>query len=338
MLNQYLSAIAASLQEWSWPNLEARDGLRLVVLIVFVLLVLWEAGAACRRARARVTRQSYLSNLAVMLANDTVLSLLAVSSLWHLADRYGQAGLLEGVENPVVKAALALLVLDLALYGWHWACHHCDWLWRFHRVHHSDVTMNVSTAFRLHIVELLLTTLLKAVTVVVFGINSALLLLSETLLTLLVMFHHANVRFGAESTLGRVFIVPALHRVHHSRLREEHDSNYGAAFSFWDRLFGTLREAEPVALGLRGVGEQSWWETVRYGFSPLAPSLAPQLHVMIAEAAYFRAEKRGFEPGWEVSDWIEAEREILTQSGHRKHRQRAGAGRSGKLQWCLLPR
>ncbi|NJD05111.1 MAG: DUF2934 domain-containing protein [Methylococcaceae bacterium] len=327
--------------DWAWlPGwlaLTDRDVVSLVVLGVFAALLAWEVRGGYGRQPSRILRHSYLTNLGILIVNDVTLSLLAVGSLWTVADRYSDLGLLSGIENPVLKGVLALLLLDLGLYAWHWACHRVEGLWRFHRVHHSDLAMNVSTAFRLHLVELLLTTLLKAAMVVVLGIDALLLLVCETLLTLLVMFHHANVRFAAEGMLARVFIVPALHRVHHSQLRHEHDSNYGAAFSLWDRLFGTLLELEPAALGLKNVGEQSVWETIRYGFASLKPQAPVPVHAMIAEAAYYRAERRGFRPGSELSDWVEAEREIL---GRRWLSQQAVARplRCPKPEYCSLPR
>ena len=337
MLNSITSVLDDWLQLPAWPGLAQRDVASLLVLALFVLLFAWELRAGHCRLRARRARNSYLTNLGILIVNDVTLSLLAVGSLWALADRYSGFGLMSGIENPILKGTLALLLLDLGLYGWHFACHRFDGLWRFHRVHHSDLAMNVSTAFRLHVVELLATTLLKAAMVVALGINATLLLVSETLMTLLVMFHHANVRFAAEGMLARVFIVPALHRVHHSQLRSQHDSNYGAAFSIWDRLFGTLLETEPAAIGLHNVGEQGIWDTIRYGFASLKPPVPAAVHAMIAEAAYFRAERRGFQPGFELGDWIEAEREVHARSRRRKHAA-AKPARCGKPQYCPQPR
>jgi hypothetical protein len=183
--------------------------------------------------------------------------------------------------------------------------------------------MNVTTAFRLHFVEVVLTTLVKAAFVVVTGVEAAVLLANEAIITLLVMFHHANIRFPGERSLGHLLIVPSAHRVHHSTLRREHDNNYGAVFSFWDRLFGSYAEGEPVTIGLESVPGQGVLELLRYGLttglaaSPQASGNPnPQfLQRMIEEAAYYRAEKRGFAPGNDFLDWLEAEREVRTRLG-----------------------
>ena len=81
------------------------------------------------------------------------------------------------------------------------------------------------------------------------------------------LFHHANVRFAGERLLSWLFIVPRLHRLHHSVLREKHDSNYGAVLSVWDWLFGSVRQGGPKAIGMQGVDEQSLFNLLKYGFT-----------------------------------------------------------------------
>jgi hypothetical protein len=175
--------------------------------------------------------------------------------------------------------------------------------------------MNASTAFRLHFMESLLTVLVKALFIVVTGVQASMVLLSEAIMALFVIFHHASLSVPGEKWLGRVIVVPMLHRVHHSTLRREHDNNYGAVFSIWDRLFGTLAEREPARLGLKNVGTLSFIELLKFGLTAGGGKPAHALTAMIAEAAYFKAEKRGFAPGMEMLDWLEAEREITEQMG-----------------------
>jgi sterol desaturase/sphingolipid hydroxylase (fatty acid hydroxylase superfamily) len=262
-------------------------------------------------AKRRLMRDSVRANLSLMLFNDFLLSAAGATVLLRLADQVNGHGLLVGISNPVLSGLLAFLLLDLTHYVWHWANHRWDALWAFHRVHHSDLSMNASTAFRLHFAEVLLTVLVKAVFIVATGVNATLVLVSEGIMALFVVFHHTDVTFSWDGRLSRVIVVPSLHRVHHSVLREEHDHNYGAVFSIWDRLFGTLAELEPARLGIRQVGSQSFVDLLRFGFAPLAPTVPPAVNAMIAEAAYFKAEKRGFAPGMEIPDWLDAEREIL---------------------------
>ncbi|MGZ8135794.1 MAG: DUF2934 domain-containing protein [Methylococcaceae bacterium] len=112
-----------------------------------------------------------------------------------------------------------------------------------------------------------------------------------------------------------MIVVPSLHRVHHSAQRSEHDHNYGAVFSFWDRLFGTLAKLEPVTIGLTGDSPQTFLQLLKFGLvtvnTPVNKSVI-SLDAMIAEAAYYKAEKRNFSPGDELRDWLEAKREIIS--------------------------
>lgn len=317
MFSKLTSHIPIQIPDLALPELTAEDWRTLAIFTVFALLLLIEACFARREHRARDYRQSYLANFGTLLLNDTLLSLLSVTSLWFIAERYAHWGLLSGIADPLLKAGLSFVLLDLTLYAWHWANHHLDGLWMFHKVHHSDRVMNVSTAFRLHFMEVLLTALVKGLFIVAVGVDAATVVANEALITLFILFHHANVSFRGERWLGKLAIMPYLHRVHHSALRREHDNNYGAVFSLWDRLFGTLLEAKPTEIGLSNVPGQTCLQLVRFGLTwqTTPPSLpkppaCPNLHAMISEAAYYRAEKRGFAPGHECLDWLEAEREI----------------------------
>ncbi|MGZ8548950.1 MAG: DUF2934 domain-containing protein, partial [Sulfuricurvum sp.] len=118
--------------------------------------------------------------------------------------------------------------------------------------------------------------------------------------------------FKGEKLLGYVIIVPYLHRSHHSTERYEHDSNYGAVLSLWDRLFGTLSELKPTKTGIKENSPQELVNLIKFGFTLPAPTSAQpvNLDTMIAEAAYYKAEKRGFYPGNDIRDWLEAKNDI----------------------------
>jgi sterol desaturase/sphingolipid hydroxylase (fatty acid hydroxylase superfamily) len=285
-----------------------------VLPIVFIVLAVLELNHPKRKLPLGQLRRSYQTNIGLFVFNSAVVSLLSAAPLLIVADRYSSWGLLNHIGNPMWKALLSFLVLDLLLYCWHRCSHSFDGLWMFHKVHHNDPYLNVSTAFRLHIVELLIITLLKAVYIVVFGVDRGTVLINETLLTLFIMFHHANISFDGEQRLGQVIIVPYLHRAHHSTERDEHDNNYGAVFSVWDRLFGTFIEREPAIIGIKGRSPQSVFGLVKFGFTPAEPipvyETNADVDAMIAEAAYYKAEKRAFMPGNELRDWLEAKKEI----------------------------
>jgi len=321
-LTPLLNTITSQIHQLAWPDFNTGELRALAVLTAFWVLFALEARFAYREHAARVVRQSYFANIGSFILNDTLMSLLSVSSLWLMAERFSQTGLLSGMANPVAKAIASFLLLDLMLYVWHRANHRFDPLWMFHKVHHSDRCMNVSTAFRLHGVEVFLTTLVKAAFIVLMGVDTAVVLANEAVVTLFVMFHHTDIAFRGEHWLGRLTVVPYLHRVHHSTERAEHDHNYGAVFSFWDR-FGTLAEAEPKELGLANVPGQNLLDLLKFGL--MLPQSPPPLAVqaMIAEAAYYRAEKRGFAPGYDFIDWLEAEQDILAKTSAKPKRPNA---------------
>ncbi|MGR9085886.1 MAG: sterol desaturase family protein [Gammaproteobacteria bacterium] len=295
-------------------GLSTKDSASLFLLMFFLMMSLLESYFPERKMKA-AWRFSYRINLSLLLFNSAVLSMLSVSTLMILAEKYSDGGLLSAISNPVGKALLAFLGLDLMLYLWHRATHHLDCLWMFHKVHHSDLNVNVSTAFRLHFLEVTITAALKALYIVLLGIDGTLVLVNETLLALYIMFHHSNISLPGERLIGRLFIVPSLHRLHHSDLRHEHDTNYGAVFSLWDRLFGTLAEHDPADVGLPQ-SPQDFLGLLKYGFrrnvvSSTLPGLpTANVHEMIAEAAYYKAKSRGFLPGHDLGDWLEAENEI----------------------------
>jgi sterol desaturase/sphingolipid hydroxylase (fatty acid hydroxylase superfamily) len=314
MLSLLTSSLPLPAADSARPEVTARELHTMVILTTFAALLALEVRFGRRDRPAKVFRQSYLTNLSTFILNDTLLSLLSVSSLMAIASRYAQGGFLDPITSPLGKAVASFFLLDLTLYLWHKASHAYECLWMFHKVHHSDRCMNVSTAFRLHFMEAFLTTLVKAAFILVMGVDSMIVLASEAVITLCVMFHHSNLSFRAEHQLGRLIVVPYLHRVHHSTERAEHDHNYGFVFSFWDRIFGTLEELEPRELGLKHVETQGFLELVKFGLTrPVAP--APRsVHAMVAEAAYYKAERRGFAPGWEMADWLDAEKETLDQT------------------------
>ena len=137
---------------------------------------------------------------------------------------------------------LAVLVLDLAIYLQHVLFHHVPVLWRLHRVHHADLDIDVTTGLRFHPLEIILSLLIKLGVVALIGAPAFAVLVFEVLLNATSMFSHSNVRMpAAERILRWIVVTPDMHRVHHSIIRAETDSNFGFNFPWWDRLFGTYR-------------------------------------------------------------------------------------------------
>lgn len=302
--------------------LPATDDLATILfLLVLILLAKLEwRFPKIQYPRERIA-QSYRINFGLFMFNSIVVSLVPLASLAVLVDDFSGAGLLSLIPGPIMKALVSFLLLDLFLYLWHRLCHSFDGLWMFHKVHHDDPALNLSTAFRVHFAETLLTGLLKTIYIVLLGLDKKAIVAYEAVYTVFVMFHHANISFRGERLLGHIVITPFLHRSHHSKERKEHDSNYGAIFSIWDRMLRTLKLVEPAAIGIKVESRQTLWGQICLGFTrePLpagsAGIIPVQVHAMIAEAAYYKAEKRSFSPGYELCDWLEAQQEISRRVG-----------------------
>ena len=141
-----------------------------------------------------------------------------------------------------------MLLLDLTIYGQHVAFHAVPVLWRLHRMHHADLDFDVTTGVRFHPLEILISMAIKSGVVVVLGTPALAVLMFEVLLNATSMFNHGNIGLprAVDRILRRLMVTPDMHRVHHSILRRETNSNFGFNLSWWDRLFGTYR-AQPAA-------------------------------------------------------------------------------------------
>lgn len=187
-----------------------------------------------------------LRNIAIAMMNSAMTALLFVS-LWALAANWASRsgfGLLNWTGASVLWHALAaVLALDFWTYWWHRMNHRLPFLWRFHRAHHSDAQMDVTTASRFHIGEILFSNCLRIPLILLLGIHLWEIVLYETALLAVIQFHHANIGLPPRlDQLLRCFIVtPDMHKVHHSRLQPETDSNYSSLLSVWDRIFSSFR-------------------------------------------------------------------------------------------------
>ena len=270
VVGESLDAVFTALTQWL-AAARVEDLLALAFLTALVGCAHLEMRNPFLRPTIKSLKQSYLTNVCTYLFNDITLSLLSIPSLYLIAQQFSGHGLLSHLPDGPIQWLVTFLLLDLALYAWHFASHHADWLWVFHKVHHSDRSFNVTTGLRFHMGELVLEVLVRVAFIAVTGVSAEIVLVNQFLISLFVLFHHTNVSFPFESLLSRLIVVPRLHRMHHSAVREEHDSNYGAVLSIWDRLFGTLREGEPKSIGLKDVDEQRFADLIRYGFTLRVP-------------------------------------------------------------------
>ncbi len=218
--------------------------LRLVCFAaIFVVMMLWEL-LAPRRPLSISKRQRWTHNIGLLLLNSLVLRLLfpaaAVGFAWSAANL--NLGLFNWLALPYwLEVLLAVLLLDLAIYLQHLLMHRLPLLWKLHRVHHADLDIDMTTGSRFHTLEIVVSMLIKWLVIFLLGPALLAVLIFETLLSGMAVFNHANVRLPLklDRILRGLLVTPDMHRVHHSILRNETNSNYGFNLSIWDRLFRT---------------------------------------------------------------------------------------------------
>lgn len=187
-----------------------------------------------------------LNNLLLFAFNAVVSRVLLALSLVTVAVKAQQQelGLFNQFQLPeFVAVVICILLLDLAIYWQHVFTHKIPILWRLHKVHHADSAMDVTTALRFHTIELLLSFVYKACLVVLLGVPVLAVAVFEFLMLVSPAFNHSNLRLplGFDRLLRVVLVTPDMHRVHHSVIKEEQNTNYGFFLSCWDFFFGSYR-------------------------------------------------------------------------------------------------
>lgn len=218
--------------------------------IVFAAIAMWEA-LVPRRPRRFKRSVRWPQNLALPAINHLLLILVvpgAEVGVAIAAQAHGW-GLLPPFRLPVwVQTVTAIVLLDLAIYVQHRVFHVVPMLWRVHRVHHADMDFDVTTGVRFHPLEIAFSTAFKCMMIAVIGATPVAVIAFEILLNASSMFEHANARLSTsvDRWLRCIVVTPDMHRVHHSSVMSETNSNFGFNISWWDRLFGTYR-AQPAA-------------------------------------------------------------------------------------------
>lgn len=219
-------------------------------VILFIILLILEKKYPYMPIPKEALKSSFKTNTGAFLVNNLIMSILSLSSLVLVASNYSKYGLLGGMQDGPVKWLLSFVLFDFAVYIWHWLGHKYEWLWRFHKIHHSDKSYHVTTGLRFHVLDQAIEVFVKCLCVVIFGVPASIVVVCELVRMFFVLFHHGNFTFPGEKWVSYVIITPYLHRAHHSTMREEHDSNYGIVLSCWDMIFGTRKELVPASIGL----------------------------------------------------------------------------------------
>jgi sterol desaturase/sphingolipid hydroxylase (fatty acid hydroxylase superfamily) len=253
----------------------------ILAAVFWVTLIVLAAAETWRPLRADGAEPAgrIPGNIGMGLINAAIAFLLPVSTVFSAqwAARHG-IGLLNQLSLPATAAAAATVaVRSLATYMNHCLSHRLPWLWRIHRVHHSDTALDLSTGFRNHPLELAVLAPWLAIVTIGFGLDPLTLLAYETVAVAFALWDHANFRLPrrAERVLRTLVVTPAMHQLHHSAVQAETDSNYGDVFSLWDRLFGTYRSPDEAALAAMRIG-------LGDAFDAGAASLVHQLRLPLA--------------------------------------------------------
>ena len=244
------------------------SSIRLGLFITIFLLLAMGEWLWPRRALTQNKFKRWFNNIALMVTGTLLVRVVMPTAAVGAAYMTGQyhMGFANHFEFPLWLEVIAVFViLDFAIYLQHVMFHIMPVMWRFHRVHHTDLDFDLTTGVRFHPVEILVSVFIKIVLIVTWGAPVLAVILFEIVLNYMSMFTHTNIRMNEKfERLVRWFIVtPDMHRVHHSIQENETNSNFAFNISVWDRLFGTYK-AEPEAgqlgatIGLTQFREKKW--------------------------------------------------------------------------------
>lgn len=214
--------------------------------VVFAAMALWEWLSPRRPQQVgRLTR--WPSNIGVVLLDTAIvrilfpisavgLAMLGESKGWGLFNIWAVPGW--------IAVPLAAMLLDLVIYLQHVLFHAVPALWRLHRMYHADLEFDVTTGTRFHPIEIAMSMVIKLTVIAALGAPAVAVFIFELLLNLTAMFNHSNVRLplALDRVLRWLIVTPDMHRVHHSIVPRETNSNFGFNLPWWDRIFGTYRD------------------------------------------------------------------------------------------------
>lgn len=256
----------------SW--LLAPDTLRLAAFLSIFLAMALAEHRWPRRPLTVAKPHRWAINLTIVATNTLAARLLFPLAPLALATQAQASGwgLLPLLALPVwLELLVSLLLLDLLIYNQHRLFHRMPLLWRIHRMHHTDLDLDVSSGTRFHPLEILLSLAIKLTAVALLGASPLSVLLFEILLNATSMFSHANlwIPLPIDQRLRLLLVTPDMHRVHHSILPEETDSNFGFNLSCWDRLLGTYRAQPHAGHERMEIGLKPWRRQEELGLGPL---------------------------------------------------------------------
>lgn len=212
-------------------------------ILIIMMLLEWQKPA--RKSPIKSSTR-WFANFGLVFASSIIARLTVPIGLTAVAvyNQQYSIGLFNLVILPnIVVIVLSLLLLDVLIYWQHRLFHQIPILWRLHRVHHADAHVDTSTGLRFHPIEIVLSILIKFVAVFALGVPPIAVLIFEVTLNGLALFNHANIRLppAIEKPLRLILMTQILHRIHHSQVITETNSNYGFSVIWWDKLFGSYK-------------------------------------------------------------------------------------------------
>jgi sterol desaturase/sphingolipid hydroxylase (fatty acid hydroxylase superfamily) len=216
-----------------------------ILITVFVILFLLESKFQLRK-RVQGRWKRIVINSIVSVPAFLLMRILFIPAIVWLAtqNQSWKVGLNYLFDAPIpIKAIISFLLLDYSNYLWHVLLHKLPLLWRFHLVHHTDLDLDITTAFRFHFGEMIGSVFFRGVAITLIGASPMIVLIYEIVYEVAVQFHHSNLKlpFRIEKALNILIVTPRMHGIHHSIVKRETDSNYSIIFSFWDRIHRTVQ-------------------------------------------------------------------------------------------------
>ena len=220
-----------------------------ILVSIFITLFLFE-GKFQLRKRVQGRWKRALINFIVAIPAFVLLRIAFIPAMVWLAlqNEVWQFGLMNWLNVPLaLSAVISFMLLDYSNYTWHILLHKLPVLWRFHLVHHTDLDLDITTAFRFHFGELVASIVFRGAAVILIGAAPMVVLIYEIAFEAATQFHHSNMKlpFRVEKGLNYFIVTPRMHGIHHSTIKRETDSNYSVIFSFWDRIHKTVRVNVP---------------------------------------------------------------------------------------------
>ncbi|MEO7210307.1 MAG: sterol desaturase family protein [Chitinophagaceae bacterium] len=222
------------------------DTIGSIILISCFLLLFFLESKFQLRKRVQNRWKRIIINFSISIPSFILLRLLFIPLMvflaytneqWHVGLNYFYTA------SPWLKAAVAFLLLDYSNYLWHIILHKMPLMWRFHLVHHTDLDLDITTAFRFHFGEMIGSVFFRGAAVMLIGVSPLMVLIYEIAFDASNQFQHCNMKipFRFEKLLNKLVVTPRMHGIHHSMKKSETDSNFSIIFSFWDRLHNTIR-------------------------------------------------------------------------------------------------